>query len=224
MQLAIAALFALLPIINPFSTAPMFLAMTEGDSDEYRQKQARKAVIYMVCILIAFLISGSFIMSFFGLSLPGLRIAGGILVAGVGMRMLRPKDEGEQTMAEKLETKRKRDISFTPLAMPSLAGPGAISVTIGLTSLAKSWLDFVSIIIGILLVAIVVYLTLRLSTKLVGLLGVTGLNAMTKIMGFLILCVGVQFIVNGIVEVAYSPELIGGIIQAIDAARAEHGR
>jgi multiple antibiotic resistance protein len=220
MQLAIAALFALLPIINPFSTAPMFLAMTEGDSDEYRQKQARKAVIYMVCILIAFLVSGSFIMSFFGLSLPGLRIAGGILVAGVGMRMLRPKDEGEQTMAEKLETKRKRDISFTPLAMPSLAGPGAISVTIGLTSLAKSWLDFVSIIIGILLVAIVVYLTLRLSTKLVGFLGVTGLNAMTKIMGFLILCVGVQFIVNGIVEVAYSPELIGGIIQAIDTARA----
>jgi multiple antibiotic resistance protein len=224
MQLAIAALFALLPIINPFSTAPMFLAMTEGDSDEYRQKQARKAVIYMVCILIAFLVSGSFIMSFFGLSLPGLRIAGGILVAGVGMRMLRPKDEGEQTMAEKLETKRKRDISFTPLAMPSLAGPGAISVTIGLTSLAKSWLDFVSIIIGILLVAIVVYLTLRLSTKLVGLLGVTGLNAMTKIMGFLILCVGVQFIVNGIVEVAYSPELIGGIIQAIDSARAEHSQ
>jgi multiple antibiotic resistance protein len=106
--------------------------------------------------------------------------------------------------------------------MPSLAGPGAISVTIGLTSLAKSWLDFASIIIGILLVAIIVYLTLRLSTKLVGLLGVTGLNAMTKIMGFLILCVGVQFIVNGIVEVAYSPELIGGIIQAIDAARAVH--
>jgi multiple antibiotic resistance protein len=220
MQLAIAALVALLPIINPFSTAPMFLAITEGDSEEYRRKQARKAVIYMVCILIAFLISGSFIMSFFGLSLPGLRIAGGILVAGVGMRMLHPKDEGEQTQAEKLEMKRKRDVSFTPLAMPSLAGPGAISVTIGLTSLAKSWLDFASIIIGILLVAIVAYLTLRLSTKLVGLLGVTGLNAMTKIMGFLILCVGVQFIVNGVVEVAHSPELIGGIIQAIDAARA----
>lgn len=81
MQLAIAALVALLPIINPFSTAPMFLAITEGDSEEYRQKQARKAVIYMVCILIAFLVSGSFIMNFFGLSIPGLRIAGGILVA-----------------------------------------------------------------------------------------------------------------------------------------------
>lgn len=104
--------------------------------------------------------------------------------------------------------------------MPSLAGPGAISVTIGLTSLARGWLDFVSIIIGILLAAAVVYITLRLSTRLVRVLGVNGLHAMTKIMGFLILCVGVQFIVNGVVEVAQSPELIQGIIRSIDAARA----
>src|SRR5690606_17105045 len=97
MQLAIAALIALLPIINPFSTAPMFLAITEGDTDAERRDQARKAVIYMICILVAFLIGGSFIMKFFGLSLPGLRIAGGILVAGVGMRMLYPRDDAGQT-------------------------------------------------------------------------------------------------------------------------------
>lgn len=221
MQLAIATLIALLPIINPFSTAPMFLSITEGDTDAERREQAGKAVIYMVCILVAFLVGGTFIMKFFGLSLPGLRIAGGILVAGVGMRMLYPKDDGGQTRAEHMESKRKRDVSFTPLAMPSLAGPGAISVTIGLTSLARSWLDFASIIVGILLVAVLVYATLRLSTGLVRLLGVNGLHAMTRIMGFLILCVGVQFIVNGIVEVVYSPELINGVLQAIDNARAE---
>lgn len=221
MHLAIAAVVALLPIINPFSTAPMFLAITEGDSDAERQEQARKAVIYMVCILVAFLVGGTFIMQFFGLSLPGLRIAGGILVAGVGMGMLYPKDRGEQTPAERLESRRKRDVSFTPLAMPSLAGPGAISVTIGLTSLATGWLDFVSIIVGILLVAVMVYTTLRLSTRLVSVLGVNGLHAMTKIMGFLILCVGVQFIVTGIIGVASSPELINGIMQAIEAARVQ---
>lgn len=219
MHLAIAAIVALLPIINPFSTAPMFLAITEGDSDAERQEQARKAVIYMVCILVAFLVGGTFIMQFFGLSLPGLRIAGGILVAGVGMRMLYPEDKGEQTPAEHLESRRKHDVSFTPLAMPSLAGPGAISVTIGLTSLATGWLDFVSIIIGILLVAVMVYTTLRLSTRLVTVLGVNGLHAMTKIMGFLILCVGIQFIVTGVIGVASSPELIGGIMQAIEDAR-----
>jgi len=219
MQLAIAAIIALLPIINPFSTAPMFLAITEGDTEAERQEQARKAVIYMVCILVAFLVGGTFIMKFFGLSLPGLRIAGGILVAGVGMRMLYPKDNGLQTKAEHLESKRKRDVSFTPLAMPSLAGPGAISVTIGLTSLATGWLDFVSIIVGILAVAVIVYLTLRLSTRLVKILGVNGLHAMTKIMGFLILCVGIQFIVNGVIDVASSPELIHGILQVLEEAR-----
>jgi multiple antibiotic resistance protein len=93
-------------------------------------------------------------------------------------------------------------------------------VTIGLTSLARSWLDFISITVGILLAAMLVYGTLRVSTRLVKVLGVNGLNAMTKIMGFLILCVGVQFIVNGVVEVAQSPELIEGIIRTIDNARA----
>jgi multiple antibiotic resistance protein len=215
MELIIATIIGLLPIINPFSTAPMFLAITEGDSDAEREEQARRAVIYMVCILIAFLVGGTFIMQFFGLSLPGLRIAGGILVAGVGMRMLYPRDDVGQTQAEHVEYRRKRDISFTPLAMPSLAGPGAISVTIGLASLATVWWHFGAIVLGILVVAAIVYATLRLSSRMVGFLGVNGLHAMTKIMGFLILCVGVQFIVNGIVGVATSPEMINGILQAL---------
>lgn len=218
MELAIATIFALLPIINPFSTAPMFLAITEGDTEAERREQSRKAVIYMVCILVAFLVGGTFIMQFFGLSLPGLRISGGILVAGVGMRMLYPKDDIGQTTAEHHESRRKRDVSFTPLAMPSLAGPGAISVTIGLTSLATSWIDFAAIIIGILLVAVIVFITLRLSTRLVGIMGVNGLHAMTKIMGFLILCVGVQFVVNGVIGVASSPELVHGILNTITTA------
>ena len=218
MQLVIATAVALLPIINPFSTAPMFLAITEGHSEAERRAQATRSVIYMICILAAFLVGGTFIMKSFGLSLPGLRIAGGILVAGLGMGMLKPKEDDGQTQAERQETRSKRDVSFTPLAMPILAGPGAISVTIGMTSLASGLMDYLSIMGGILLVAALIYITLRLSTRLVRLLGVTGLNAMTKIMGFLILCVGVQFIVNGVVEVASSPELVHGILRAIEQA------
>ena len=98
---------------------------------------------------------------------------------------------------------QKRDISFTPLAMPSLSGPGAISVVIGMSSIAKgAWLDYLYIAIGILAVAAIVYITLRSSTRLVKLLGVNGLHAMTKIMGFIILCVGVQFVVTGVLGVA----------------------
>jgi multiple antibiotic resistance protein len=218
MELAIATIIALLPIINPFSTAPLFLAITQGDTEAERREQARKGVIYMVCILLSFLVGGSFIMTVFGLSLPGLRIAGGILVAGVGWQMLYPKDHRGQTAAEHRESRLKPDVSFTPLAMPSLAGPGAISVTIGLTSLATDWLDFVAITSGILVVAVMVFITLRLSTRLVRVLGVNGLRAMTKIMGFLILCVGVQFIVNGIIGVASSPEMVHGILRTINTA------
>lgn len=202
MELIFATIASLLPIVNPFSTAPMFLSLTESYSEIERNKQARQGVLYMVAILLVFLVAGTFIMNFFGLSLPGMRIAGGILVSGVGMGMLKPKDNFEQTEEETKEAEAKQDISFTPLAMPSLSGPGAISVVIGMSSIAHGhWLDYVYIALGILVVAAIVYITLRSSTKLVRFLGVNGLHAMTKIMGFIILCVGVQFIVTGVMGV-----------------------
>lgn len=216
MSLIIATVIGLLPIINPFSTAPIFIGITEGDSAQERQEQAGKAVLYMIYILLAFLIGGSFIMQFFGLSLPGIRIAGGILIAGIGIKMLYPSDNIGPSKAEQQESKRKNDISLTPLAIPILAGPGAISIVIGLGSIATTWLDFAAIIIGIVIVAAIIYATLLLSTPMVKLLGVTGLNAMTRIMGFLILCIGVQFVVNGIIGIASSPELINGVLQAIE--------
>lgn len=201
MELIFATIASLLPIVNPFSTAPMFLSLTESYSEMERNKQAKQGVLYMVAILLVFLVAGTFIMNFFGLSLPGMRIAGGILVSGVGMGMLKPKDN-EQTEEETKEAQTKRDISFTPLAMPSLSGPGAISIVIGMSSIAEGyWLDYVYIALGILVVAAIVYITLRSSTKLVRFLGVNGLHAMTKIMGFIILCVGVQFIVTGVMGV-----------------------
>ena len=214
MELIIATIVGLLPIINPFSTAPLFLAITEGDSEARLQEQARKAVMYMVGILLAFLVAGTFIMKFFGLSLPGLRIAGGILVAGVGLRMLYPRDGSDQTHAEHAESRRKDDVSFMPLAMPSLAGPGAISVTIGLATLVEVWWQYLAIAAGILVVAAIVFTTLRLSTRLVVVLGVSGLHAMTRIMGFLILCVGVQFVAIGVMGVASDPVLIRAIHDA----------
>lgn len=214
MQLIIATVVGLLPIINPFSTAPMFLAITMGTGAAERRVIARRSVIYMICILLAFMLGGTFIMKSFGLSLPGLRIAGGILVAGLGMGMLKSNDSDGQTAAERQETRTKSDVSFTPLAMPILAGPGAISVVIGFASIAQDVADYVSITLGILAVAVIIFVTLLLSNKLVKLLGVTGLNAMTKIMGFLILCVGIQFLVSGVVQVLTGPEVMQAIMQA----------
>jgi len=205
----------LLPIINPLSAAPTFLSITEGDSDERRREQARKGCFYMVAILVSFLIGGTFIMNFFGISIPGLRIAGGILLTGIGMDMLSSlKASPKETDEEREAARKKVDISFSPLAMPMLSGPGSIAVTLGFTSLATGWLDYAAIIAGIISVAVITYVVLRLSGRLVRIIGPVGVNAMTKIMGFLIMTMGVQFVVNGITD----PDLLHAIKAALAAS------
>ncbi|MFN6946291.1 MAG: MarC family NAAT transporter [Cytophagaceae bacterium] len=208
MELIFATIAALLPIINPFSTAPLFLSITPDYSEKERSGQAWQGVLYMSIILVVFLVGGTFIINFFGLSMPGMRIAGGLIVFGVGMGMLKPKDDFNHTKAEVREAEKKKDISFTPLAMPSLSGPGSISVVIGMSSIAHNILDYAFIVAGILCVSLIVYITLRSATRMVKFLGVNGLHAMTKIMGFIILCVGVQFIVNGVLEVLTGKEML----------------
>ena len=214
-ELILGTVIGLLPIINPLAAAPVFLAITEGDTEERRRKQAFMGCTYMVLILVSFLVGGSFIMSFFGISIPGIRVAGGLMVAGIGLGMLRPARPSPQTEQEKAEAQAKQDISFSPLAMPQLSGPGSIAVTVGFTSLATHWMDYIAITLGILIVALISYLTLRLSTSIVRIIGVNGMSAVTKIMGFLLLCVGVQFVVNGVIAIATDPVLLRGIRDAL---------
>jgi len=211
-ELILGTIIALLPLINPLAAAPTFLAITERDTPERRNQQLRMACIYMIAILVSFLIGGTFIMGFFGISIPGLRIAGGLLVAGIGSGMLMapPRDPAVQTR-ETEAARAKRDIAFSPLAMPMLSGPGAIAVTLGFTSLATDWTDYVAIILGILVVAGIIYSTLRVSGRIVQVIGITGMNALTKVMGFLILCIGIQFVVNGVLGIATDPALLRSI-------------
>lgn len=207
--LVLGTIIALLPVINPLASAPSFLAITEGDTRERRLEQLRLACIYMVVILVSFLVGGTFIMSFFGLSIPGLRIAGGLLVAGIGSSMLMgPARDPRHLDPAEAEARAKRDVSFSPLAMPMLSGPGSIAVTVGFTSLATNWTDYAAIILGIVVVAVITYGTLRLSERVVLVIGVNGMNALSKVMGFLILCIGIQFVVNGVLGIVTDPELL----------------
>src|SRR5882724_8599981 len=215
-QLILGTVIALLPLINPLASAPTFLAITEGDSHERRVRQLRLACFYVVVILVSFLVGGTFIMRFFGISIPGLRIAGGLLVAGIGSSMLLgPNREGEPDDRAHAEARAKRDVSFSPLAMPILSGPGSIAVTIGFTSLATHWVDYFAIIIGIVIVSLTIYVTLSLSDRVVRVIGTNGMNALSKVMGFLILCIGIQFVVNGVLGVLTEPALIRGIRDAV---------
>jgi multiple antibiotic resistance protein len=217
-ELVLGTVVALVPLINPLASAPTFLAITEGDTHERRLSQLSAACIYMVVILVSFLVGGTFIMGFFGISIPGLRIAGGLLVAGIGSGLLtgQGRELAENPVAQ-AEARAKRDVSFSPLAMPLLAGPGSIAVTIGLTSLATEWIDYLAIILGISVVAITVYVTLRFADRVVNVIGVNGMNAISRIMGFLIVCIGIQFVVNGALEIATDPALIRAVRQAIQS-------
>lgn len=213
--IALVTFVGILPIANPFSTAVVFLTITEGFSHERRRQQARLACIYTAGVLITFLLAGTLIMNFFGISLPGLRIAGGLIIARIGFGKLISDPESEISEEAREEAVRKDDVAFTPLAMPMLSGPGAIAVTIGMAAEAEGVGENVAIILGILLVAFVSWLVLRASRRVVVVLGATGVNAMGRIMGFLLVCVGIQFVVDGTQQILSNPEFMAPILEAI---------
>ncbi len=206
-SLFLGTIIGILPISNPLAATPVFLAITRGDSKGHRRSQARRACIYMMLILSSFLLFGTLIMQVFSISIPGIRIAGGILVARIGMEML-GGTLGTHDKANHPAALNKQDISFSPLALPMLSGPGSIGITLGYTSLAKTWYDYLAIIAGICVVALVAYLTLLGAARIVRLVGPIGMNAFTQIMGLLIMFMGVQFIVDGVIGVISHPDFL----------------
>jgi multiple antibiotic resistance protein len=205
--LILSTVAALLPIVNPFSAVGLVVSITAGLSEAERGEQVRRACIYMFFILVTFLIAGGVIMTFFGISIPGLRIAGGMIVSYLGFRMLFPESTPISTQ-EQVEAMHKPDVSFTPLAMPSLSGPGSIAVVLGVSSTIQERghliFGYAFVAIGIAVTAVISYWVLKAATRLDRLLGATGMNAMARIMGFLLICIGVQFIINGVTDIAGS--------------------
>jgi multiple antibiotic resistance protein len=196
---------ALLPIVNPLSAVGMVMTITANLTDQERTEQIRRACIYMFFILTSFLVAGGLIMNFFGISIPGLRIAGGMIVSYLGFRMLFP-ETAAMSRQEQVEAAAKHDVSFTPLAMPGLSGPGSIAVVIGMSATVQESqhivVGHILIAIGVAIVGVISYWVLKAATRLSRVLGVPGMNAMARIMGFLLICIGVQFIINGVLDVA----------------------
>jgi multiple antibiotic resistance protein len=187
---------ALLPIMNPFSTAPLLVALTAGMDPDERNRQTLRGCLYAFAILATFLLAGRFIISFFSISLPGIRVAGGLLITTLGFRMVMPKP-----VEKGVELEAQSDIAFSPIAMPSLSGPGSISVVLTVSSQIpddKIVIGNVIILIGIALTTLFAWVVLRGSTLLVRFLGATGIDAMTRIFGFLLVCIGVQSALTGV--------------------------
>jgi multiple antibiotic resistance protein len=194
---------ALLPIMNPFSTAPLFVSLTAGFDDRWRNRQALLACIYAFAILVTFLLVGAWIIDFFGISVPGLRVAGGLIIGVIGFRMLFPSPAPPPAPGGEGQP-QERDVAFTPLAMPSLAGPGSISVVLTAAAQIRSNFpdDFVlvyaGVIAGMALTLIFSLLVLRGAAVMVRFLGAAGIDAMTRIFGFLLIAIGMQFLLTGI--------------------------
>lgn len=218
------AVLAILPIVNPLGAVPIVMSVASHLPEAERQRQIRRACIYTFALMTGFLVAGSLIMNFFGISMPGMRIAGGVIVAFYGFRMLFPGVQTQASSAAADQGAIKYDIAFTPLAMPGLSGPGTFAVVMSLSSQAAAkggWdraVDFLGVATGILLVALVSWFTLRGAERFNRVLGATGMVAMTRLMGFLMICIGVQFIINGLMAIVSDPAIWSGLAEAVRQA------
>lgn len=201
-ELFVAVLASLFSVVNPLGAVPVFLALTPDYTKQERNHTARNTSIYFVLILMSFFLAGSYILGFFGISLNAMRIAGGLVILSSGYSLLQGKFEQSRTINSKVkeEALEKNDISFSPMAMPMLSGPGSISLLISLYAANPDWTNR-GIIAGVIIVTgVLVYLILRSSPYLFRILGVTGLKALSRIMGFIVMAIAVQYIIGGIVE------------------------
>ncbi len=193
---------SLFSIVDPLLAVPVYATITASYSPAQRVATAKRASLYVFCILLVFFLAGSLILKFFGISLEGLRIAGGLMIVGSAVEMLQKKDR--LLPEEQQESAEKDDIAFSPLAMPLLSGPGAIAVIIGMTTDAKSSLHYLIIFLVIALVTFLCYITMRLSQVIARRVGTTMMKSFTRIMGFILLCIGVQYVLNGILPLLKS--------------------
>jgi multiple antibiotic resistance protein len=194
----VASFSALFTIINPFSTASIYLTITKGDNEEKRKHMARKASVTAAIVLIVFALAGRFILDFFGITVEAFRIAGGIIIAIVGIRMIYAKREILHTDKEKKEALDKDDISVIPLAIPMLSGPGAMTTVIVLMSETANYVYQGIVLLTIILVCLLSYFILSRAFVIDRYLGETRRRVIDRIMGLIVLVVGVQFIINGI--------------------------
>ena len=163
---------------------------------------ANKASIYTFFILISFLYGGTYIINFFGISLEGIRIAGGLMIITWAFSLLNPDTAGKKLSDEDQDEARdKADISFSPMAMPLLSGPGSIAVVLSFASQELSVTNYILLTTAIIFCSLGAFIVLRVAPKIVKVLGKSGMAGFTRMMGFIALAIGVQFIINGITPI-----------------------
>jgi len=198
-EFTVLAFGSLFVIVDPIATVPAFLAMTPRDTPEQRIRMARLAALVMAGVLLVFAMAGKIIFKFLGITMPAFQIAASIVLLIVALDMLRAQRSRVQETSEETNAgAEKADIAITPLAMPMLAGPGAISTVIVLQSKAADVPQHVALYVCILAVSFASYIIFRLSAHGARWLSPIAMKITTRVMGLLLAAVAVQFMINGL--------------------------
>ncbi len=189
----------LFALVNPVGIIPVFIRLTSYQTAVARNKTNLTANLSVAIILLTSLYLGDAILQLFGISIDSFRIAGGILVVTIAMSMISGKlGEDKQNKQEKSETAIRESIGVVPLALPLMAGPGAISSTIVWGTCYHNLMHLIGFSVAIAIFALCCWGVFRMAPWLVRLLGQTGINVITRIMGLLLMALGIEFIVTGI--------------------------
>ncbi len=203
MELFIYLFFALFSVLNPIGTVPIFVGLTQHDDLKERSRISLWTSINVCIIMIISFFIGQYVLSFFGITINALRISGGIIIASSGFSLLSGKFSKKRGINKKVKTdvQSRNDIALTPLAMPMLAGPGSISLLIAFYQEHHSPNEMIISTLSIIAVSAIIYIVLRSAHYLSKILGASGIVAISRIVGFLTIAIGVQYIISSILSI-----------------------
>jgi multiple antibiotic resistance protein len=196
-QFAFVTFTSILFLVDPIAVVPAYLAFTRMESPDRRKRTARAACVAAGITLIVFALAGDVILKMFGVTLPAFRIAGGFILWLVAMDMLRARRSTQEGTEELVEGQQKDDVGITPLGIPMLAGPGAMSTVMVLGAQADATVSKLIVHGSILLTMLVSWILLRVGDRVFARLGESGIRVATRIMGLLLAAVAVQFVLSG---------------------------
>jgi len=199
MEYGLLALSSLLVIIDPLATVPAFLAMTVHDSLENRIRMARLASQVAAILLLVFAVTGQWVFRFLGITMPALQMAGSVILLLIALDMVRAERSKTQETQEEVQAgMAKDDIAITPLAVPMLAGPGAISTVILLQGEAASWLQHGLLYASVIMACVISYLVFAISARGARWLSPIFLRVTTRVMGMILAAIAMQFLLNAL--------------------------
>ncbi|SHM19844.1 MarC family NAAT transporter [Flavobacterium chilense] len=203
MDLFIYLFAALFSVLNPIGTVPIFVGLTQHDSQKERSRISLWTSINVGIILLVSFFIGQYVLTFFGISIDALRIAGGIVIVNSGFSLLSGKFNKKRGINKKIENEaqQRNDIALTPLAIPMLAGPGSISLLIAFYQEHHGMEEIIISSLAILAIAVAIFVILKSAHYLARILGASGIVAISRIVGFIVISIGIQYIVSSIINI-----------------------